>query len=294
LPETTRFGSHLIDISPKNLRLSADTFCTIVWLLAARFRGSGLFYYTKKGKHMSLKKVAVIGLVAAALTLTGCGAVTTAVKKRNLEVKTQMSETVWLEPSSEKTVYIQVKNTSDKDMSNLQTLLANDLTAKGYKVTSSPDGAYYWVQANVLKADKMDLREAQGYLKTGYEGAAVGAALGAGITAYNSNSSGAALGVGLAAGLIGMAADAMVEDVNYTMVTDLQISERSKAKVTTDNIAALRQGTSGVKLQTSSEQGDRAKYQTRVVSNANKVNLKFEEAKPVLEAQLAKSVANIL
>lgn len=91
-----------------------------------------------------------------------------------------------------------------------------------------------------------------------------------------------------------MAADAMVEDVNYTMVTDLQISERSKAKVTTDNVAALRQGTSGIKLQTSTAQGDRAKYQTRVVSNANKVNLKFEEAKPVLEAQLAKSVANIL
>jgi hypothetical protein len=227
------------------------------------------------------------------MALSGCGAMTTAVKKRNLEVKTQMSETVWLEPSSEKTVYIQVKNTSDKDMSNLQAQLANELTAKGYKVTT-PENAYYWVQANVLKADKMDLREAQGFLKTGYEGAVAGAALGAGITAYNSNSSGAALGVGLAAGLIGMAADAMIEDVNYTMVTDLQISERSKAKVTTDNIAALRQGTSGVKLQTSTEQGDRAKYQTRVVSNANKVNLKFEEAKPVLEAQLAKSVANIL
>ena len=90
------------------------------------------------------------------------------------------------------------------------------------------------------------------------------------------------------------AADAMVEDVNYTMVTDLQISERSKVAVTTDNIAALKQGTSGVKLQTSTEQGNRAKYQTRVVSNANKVNLKFEEAKPVLEAQLAKSIAGIM
>ena len=100
--------------------------------------------------------------------------------------------------------------------------------------------------------------------------------------------------VGLATGLIGMAADAMVEDVNYTMVTDLQISERSKVAVTTDNIAALKQGTSGVKLQTSTEQGNRAKYQTRVVSNANKVNLKFEEAKPVLEAQLAKSIAGIM
>ena len=115
-----------------------------------------------------------------------------------------------------------------------------------------------------------------------------------GITGYNSNSAGATLGVGLAAGLVGMAADAMVEDVNYTMITDVQIAERTKATVTTDNVAALRQGTSGAKIQTSTETGNQHKYQTRVVSNANKVNLKFEEAKPVLEDQLAKSIANIL
>ena len=161
-------------------------------------------------------------------------------------------------------------------------------------VVTSPDKAYYWIQANVLKADKMDLRESQGWLNRGYEGAAVGAALGAGITGYNSNSAGATLGVGLAAGLVGMAADAMVEDVNYTMITDVQIAERTKATVTTDNVAALRQGTSGAKIQTSTETGNQHKYQTRVVSNANKVNLKFEEAKPVLEDQLAKSIANIL
>ncbi|PJN73235.1 type IV conjugative transfer system coupling protein TraD [Escherichia coli] len=131
-------------------------------------------------------------------------------------------------------------------------------------------------------------------MNRGYEGAAVGAALGAGITGYNSSSAGATLGVGLAAGLVGMAADAMVEDVNYTMITDVQIAERTKATVTTDNVAALRQGTSGAKIQTSTETGNQHKYQTRVVSNANKVNLKFEEAKPVLEDQLAKSIANIL
>ena len=161
-------------------------------------------------------------------------------------------------------------------------------------MSNSPDAAYYWIQANVLKAEKMDLRVSQGFLGSGYEGAISGAALGAGITAYNSTSAGATLGIGIASGLVGMAADAMVEDVNYTMVTDLQISERSKATVTTDNIASLKQGTSGVKLQTSTEQGNRAKYQTRVVSNANKVNLKFEDARPVLEAQLAKSIAGIM
>jgi len=243
---------------------------------------------------MQIRNTFVAAVAASCLVLSGCSAMGTAIKKRNLDVKTQMSQTVWLEPSSEKTVFIQVRNTSDKDMSNLQTLLAQDLRNKGYTVTSSPDAAYYWIQANVLKAEKMDLRTAQGLLGSGYEGAATGAALGAGITAYNSTSGGAILGVGLAAGLAGMAADAMVEDVNFTMVTDLQISERSKATVTTDNVAALRQGNSGIKLQTSSEEGNRLKYQTRVVSTANKVNLKFEEAQPVLEAQLAKSVANIM
>nr|CBA73471.1 conjugal transfer surface exclusion protein TraS [Arsenophonus nasoniae] len=47
-------------------------------------------------------------------------------------------------------------------------------------------------------------------------------------------------------------------------------------------------------MQTSTETTNRHKYQTRIVSNANKVNLKFEEAKPELENQLAKSIANIL
>ncbi|EER8120269.1 complement resistance protein TraT [Escherichia coli O157:H7] len=205
-----------------------------------------------------------------------------------------VTSTIWLEPASERTVFLQIKNTSDKDMSGLQGKIADAVKARGYQIMTSPDKAYYWIQANVLKADKMDLRESQGWLSRGYEGAAVGAALGGGITAYNTGSAGTTLGVGLATGLIGMAADAMVEDINYTMITDVQIAERTRTSVRTDNVAALRQGTSGSKIQTSTETGNQHKYQTRVVSSANQVNLKFEEAKPHLEDQLAKSIANIL
>ncbi|WP_281437092.1 complement resistance protein TraT, partial [Escherichia coli] len=206
----------------------------------------------------------------------------------------QYTSTIWLEPASERTVFLQIKNTSDKDMSGLQGKIADAVKARGYQIMTSPDKAYYWIQANVLKSDKMDLRESQGWLSRGYEGAAVGAALGGGITAYNTGSAGTTLGVGLATGLIGMAADAMVEDINYTMITDVQIAERTRTSVRTDNVAALRQGTSGSKIQTSTETGNQHKYQTRVVSSANQVNLKFEEAKPHLEDQLAKSIANIL
>ena len=100
-------------------------------------------------------------------------------------------------------------------MSDLQTLLANDLRAKGCTITSSPDSACYWIQANGLKAEKMDLRTAQAMLGGGYEGAATGAALGAGISACNGNSGGAVSGTGLASGVAGLAADALVEDVNF-------------------------------------------------------------------------------
>lgn len=113
-------------------------------------------------------------VLSSLLLLSGCGAMSTAIKKRNLDVKTQMSETIWLEPSSQKTVYLQIKNTSDKDMSGLQAKITKAVQDKGYTVTSSPDNAYYWIQANVLKADKMDLRTAQGFLTQGYKGAAMG------------------------------------------------------------------------------------------------------------------------
>jgi hypothetical protein len=60
-------------------------------------------------------------------------------------------------------------------MSGLQSKITSAVTAKGYQVVSNPDTAGYWIQANVLKADKMDLRETQGWLSRGYEGAATAA-----------------------------------------------------------------------------------------------------------------------
>lgn len=64
--------------------------------------------------------------------------------------------------------------------------------------------------------------------------------------------------------------------------------------ITINDQAALKQGNSGSKTVTSTETGNMHKYQTRVVSNANQVNLDFVDAKPVLEDQLAKSISGIL
>ncbi|WP_220388382.1 hypothetical protein, partial [Citrobacter braakii] len=46
--KATSSGSHLIDISTKKNCATADTFFAIVWLLAARLRGSGFSITRKK------------------------------------------------------------------------------------------------------------------------------------------------------------------------------------------------------------------------------------------------------
>ncbi|EJK1791053.1 conjugal transfer protein TraT, partial [Escherichia coli] len=50
-----------------------------------------------------------------------------------------------------------------------------------------------------------------------------------------------------------MDADAMVEDINYTIITDVQITERTKTYVRADNATTFRQGTSGTEIQASTE-----------------------------------------
>lgn len=243
-----------------------------------------------------MKKTVLAALVTVSmLGLAGCSAVHTAVNKRNLDVQTKMSETIFLEPSAERTVYLQLRNTSTEQGMAIEPKLRQALQNKGMIISNNPDTAQYWIQANVLSVGKMDLRDSQHALLQGYGAGAMGAAAAASAVAYNSSSNGAALGAGLVGALAGVAADAMIEDTNYTMITDLQIAEKAPAgvTVTTKDNTSLKQGSSGSKEQSSTATGNRHKYQTRIVSNANQVNLDFKDAKPVLEEQLANTLSGL-
>lgn len=238
---------------------------------------------------MRIKKVILGLLVAMVLAFSGCGAVNTMVKKRNLDVQTKMSETIWLEPAAEneRTVFIQVKNTTGKAI-NVESQVKQILIQKGYVVVNNPKQANYWLQANVLKMEKTDLRESDPF-GSGILGAGVGATLGA----YNTGSANTAIGLGIAGAIIGGAVDALVTDIAYVMITDILISENTSAKVSNNTVNSITQGTRGRKYVTSSSTSNRNQYQTRVVSVANKANLKFEEAQPVLEEQLQNVIAGI-
>ncbi|WP_224742281.1 complement resistance protein TraT, partial [Cysteiniphilum sp. SYW-8] len=90
-------------------------------------------------------------------------------------------------------------------------------------------------------------------------------------------------------------ANQLVENIYFSMISDIQVSVRAKdGQVTQTTQANLSQGNQTNVSQTLNQKSDWLRYRTRIVSVANQVNLKFEEAKPELQAQIAKQVSGIL
>ncbi|HDV5785721.1 TPA: complement resistance protein TraT [Legionella pneumophila] len=245
----------------------------------------------KKDNNMIVKSL-FVGSIAV---LTGCAATQTAIEHGSLQVSTKQSETIFLDPVSkaQKTVYVSVKNTSDEEV-DIASQLKTTLGSHGYKVVNNPNSAHYLVQANVLKVGKMSVAASQSALGGGYGSAIAGAVAGTAVGSFTNSNTGLIAG-GLAGGVIGLAADSLVKDVNYTMVTDVQISERvgKGVQVHEQFQSHLKNGSSTHTSQTSSQNSQYQRYRTRVVSNADKVNLKFSDARASLEQGLVKVISGI-
>jgi len=229
------------------------------------------------------------------VVLGGCAAMQVALEHKDLDVQTKMSATVFLdiEKQQGRTVFIDVKNTSDKNV-NVDGLIRAKLQAKNYTIATSPQDAFYILQVNILQVGEIN----QSALNSMYAswgpaaGMAAGATIGAATGGVTGLGYGTAIG-GLGAGAGELIADSLVKNVTYAMITDVQIMETTDEAVHQQVQSDLQQGTGTTVIQSSTSERTRKKFQTRVATSANKVNLKFTEAQPVIEANLASALAGI-
>lgn len=241
------------------------------------------------------------GFMIFSLILSGCAAVHTTIAKKDLDVQTKMSDTIFLDPvePDRKIVYMNIRNTSDKTNFDISATVARALEGRGYRITSDPKEAHYWLQVNILSVDKASPTAAESALRSGYGGsvslgAAVGTAAGAAIDGW----AGAGIGGLAGAAAFGIAdtiAGAAVKDVTFMAITDVEIAERAEDGVIIreDRQQDAKQGVGGARRQTSTKVSEVNKYRTRVVSTANKVNLLYEEAAPELTNGLARSISGL-
>jgi hypothetical protein len=250
---------------------------------------------TLSSVRRGLASLVVVGLLA------GCAATTTAVSKRNLDVQTRMSDSVFIEPvnADRRTVYLNVRNTSDKPDFTVEPAIRRQLEAAGYRVVEDPDQAQFMLQANVLQAGRNSETAAEAAGAGGFGSAVSGAAVGAGSGFLLGKAGGSDVGLTVAGALLGAAigtvADAYVQDVTYTVITDLRVSERARGGtvVSQSEQQTLGQGSGGSVTQSSSSITDWKHYQTRIVSTANKVNVEWDEAAPFMVDGLTRSIGGI-
>ncbi len=236
-------------------------------------------------------------LILTAITLASCAALGTAIDKKNLDVQTKMTNTIFLDPVAlnKRTIFIQIRNTSDKPEFRIESEIRARIAEKGYRVVDDPARAHYILQANILRVGKISQSAAEQSFAGGYgdlvAGAVAGGMIGGG---GNKSTSGTVAGALVGAG-IAFAADHLVKDVYYSVITDLQISERTGngVEVTNRSNHDLAQGNSGSTRSSYKEVNNLKRYQTRILSFANKVNLEWDEASKALVQGLTNSISGM-
>jgi len=244
------------------------------------------------------KLVKVCAALAIVGVLGGCAASQVALGKRTLDVQTRTSTAVFVDAVSrdKRTIYMDVKSgVMEFDRRLFKTFVKEQfgLNDNGYVLVDDPEKAQYTMVAYVLNLEKASPTAAEAALKQGYMGGSVlaGAAVG-GLANSSNRTRGAAVG-GLAFGAAELITGALVKDVTFMLVCDIQIKERTKygAIVRKDTKIDAKVSDAGSSRQTVSEVSNQKEYRTRIVTTANKANLKLETAQELMFQKTAYAMA---
>ena len=221
------------------------------------------------------------------------------------------SNTVFLDPSMNRTAYLQLRNISENQHITL-TDIHTKLTTKGYQITKDPEQANYWIQAKVVYCHK----GADGVTPESVAKANFGAGVSSGGTTMASANAmgGDQTGRVMPGGMMGMGAMPMgggMPDINammaqamamsggrggfpgmqmqqapkeegdtYLCVTDVQITDRKMGKSFGQPMAG--QATVGPKVQ-----------QMRMVGHVRQKGLDIPEATPIIQEKISTGIAGL-
>ncbi|ALA61200.1 complement resistance protein TraT [Nitrospira moscoviensis] len=199
------------------------------------------------------------------------------------------SNTVFLDPNTNRTAYLQLRNASENQQVSL-TGIEPKLTAKGYQLKSDPEQANYWIQAKVIYCHKA----AEDVTPESVAKAGPGAGISSGgtpmapaddpmagmpdMSALMRQMSGMR-GMG-GMGFPGMQPPAREEGVTYLCVADVQITDRKLGKAIGQ--PAGTSVSSGAKVQ-----------QMRMVGHVRQKDLDIPEATPIIQEKISTGIAGL-
>ncbi|MEY4588954.1 MAG: hypothetical protein RL497_1030 [Pseudomonadota bacterium] len=236
-----------------------------------------------------MKKIITL---AMSVWLFGCAAAQTSMVKKDLDVQTKTSTSIFVDAvaAPKRTIFLDIRSgVQEFDRNAFRQFVSQQFTsnANGYRLVDNPETAQFTMVAYVVNLEKASPTAAQAALGQGFLGdstansAVAGAAIGSSVSSRGDSGKGALQGA-VAFAAIDFVAGNLVKDVTYMLVVDVQIKERAApgAIVRKDTAIKTKVSDDGKAMQTVSEVSNQKEYRTRIVTTANKVNLKLEEAQP--------------
>lgn len=242
-----------------------------------------------------VKRISLSVITAGVLVLSGCAATNTALSKKDLDVQTKTSTAIFIDPvaPAKRTVYVDVKSSVQEfDRAIFKKLLKDSfaINDNNYRLIDDPEQAQFILSAFVLNLEKASPSASEQALNKGYEGGILaGAAIGG---AARGDWKGAVAGGVVGAG-VDLVSGALVKDITYMLVCDVQIKERTKNGATVKRAADIDTQVSdhGYTKQTVDETSNMKEYRTRIVTTANKANLKLEDAAEPIYSKTAAAMS---
>ena len=208
------------------------------------------------------------------------------------------SNTIFLDPNTNRTIYTQLRNASENQQVTLNEVNTK-LSVKGYQLVNDPEQANYWIQVKVIYCHKA----ADGVTPESVAKAGPGAGISSGGTAMASAAgsdaggmggmpdmsammrqamamSGGGGGFGGMSGFSGMQPPPKEDGVTYLCVADVQITDRKIGKSIGRSAGA--QSSSGAKVQ-----------QMRMVGHVRQKDLDIPEASPIVQEKISTGIAGL-
>jgi len=211
------------------------------------------------------------------------------------------SNTVFLDPNTNRTVYTQLRNASENQHVTLSEVNTK-LTTKGYQLVQDPEQANYWIQAKVIYCHKA----ADGVAPEAVAKAGPGAGISSGGTVMASAadpsggmagmagmpdmnammrqavamSGGGGGGFGGMSGFPGMQPPPKEDGVTYLCVADVQITDRKIGKSIGRPTGGQSSGSEKVQLM-------------RMVGHVRQKSLDIPEATPIVQEKIATGIAGL-
>ncbi len=248
-------------------------------------------------KQVTKRILACTAVLSVVYILGACAATQVALSKKDLDVQTRTSTSIFVDPVAreKRTIYLDVKSgvmefdrRAFKQFTKDQFTKFND---NGYRIVDDPDEAQFQMVVYVLNLEKTSPTAAQVALHQGYMGGAVLAGAAAGGLA--SGKAGGAVAGGLVGGAAEFISGSLVKDVTFMLVADVQIKEKAAKGVIVrkDTQIDTKVSDAGSSQQTVSEATNKKEYRTRIVTTAEKVNLELSEAQELMSQKTAYAMA---